>query len=638
MKLGTIRVSCFVLLVGAGFFIVHGDEFALGESPFTVLIDTRTESTDPLTQESFAHRGSWSLVPPDTTDYEFTGDAVLTNDRLSAVVRKQGRGIELYAFGENGPSLRAVLVPTGGDPLHPVQSVVIRKNAEDGVELGVVCSTDGASGLSLELALGQIHVKTQSLGATGGVRVEAPCRFAVMPDFFADDIVLDALSIPLDRVEQPSENLFVQMVADGNAMVMSVWENRNQDVTVNLSGATDMRTLDSVEIAYGSGDAVWVALLDEPGIWHERDVTESDLGVELPLEWRAPYEAIWRVDWHRTDGLTDSWEMVVEQEDGSFTKPDLFEEIPEDWAGQDWWSSSGPRARWNTVLGRYLYPAWFDKQGTAYLQPLKQIFNWSTSDEGAFHPLPKHSLWVGPALIFPVDRTAATPLDRFSITDVVRNTLGVGPCQYILDVEGQKARFQGRPTCDTRDLLNDIYANRNSVQSNAEFRREEVVQIVDDVLTFIRLIRSRIEAYRQFGQEMQTYLEQQKQLHPELGDFLDSMSQANSGIAQAIANREDGIQSIAYAEGLARKFHEDVLDYNGPDALDRCKAITEGWVHMGDNQDELVAECRVAVKVLRQRAIVASLTEPAANGIAREIRERTQAVLRSPVSYEGARH
>lgn len=636
-KMSAPRILC-VLFVGAGFCVVNGDELALGESPFTVLIDTRVESPIPLTQESFAQRGRWTLVPPDTTDYEFAGDAVLTNDRLAAVARRQGVGIELYALGGNGPSLRAVLLPAGGDPLRSVQSVTIRKNAEDGVELGVVCSADGASGLSLELALGQIHVKTQPLGTTKGVRVEAPCRFSVMPDFFADDIVLDARSIPLDRVEQPSENLFVQMVADGNAMVMSVWENRDQDVTVNLSGAADMRTLDSVEIAYGSGDAVWVAILNEPGVWHQRDVTESDLGVELPLEWRAPYEAIWRVDWHRTDGLTDSWEMIVEQEDGSFTKPDLFEEIPEDWAGQDWWSSSGPRARWNTALGRYLYPAWFDKQGAAYLQPLKQIFNWSTSEEGEFHPLPKNSLWVGPALIFPVDRTAATPLDRFSITDVVRNTLGVGPCQYILDVEGQKARFQGRPTCDTRDLLNDIYENRNSVESDAEFRREEVVQIVDDVLTFIRLIRSRIEAYRQFGQEMETYLEHQKQLHPELGAFFESMSEANRGIAHAIANREEGIQSIAYAEGLARKFHEDVLDYNGPDALDRCKAITEGWVHMGDNQDELVAECRVAVKVLRQRAIMASLTEPAATDIAREIRERTQAVLRSPVSYEGARH
>jgi len=252
--------------------------------------------------------------------------------------------------------------------------------------------------------------------------------------------------------------------------------------------------------------------------------------------------------------------------------------------------------------------------------------------------LPKNSLWVGPALIFPVDRLADTPLDRYSITDVVRNTLGVGPCQYILDVEGQKARFKGRPTCDTRDALNFIYSNRNSTRAKQEFQREEVVQIVDDVLTFITLIRTRIEAYRQFGQEMETYLDQQRQLHPELGEFLVSMSEANRGIARAIANREDGIQSIAYAEGLARKFHEEVLDYNGPDALDRCKEITESWVHMGDNQDELVAECRVAVKILRQRAVMAAQTDPRTTELVREIRERTQAILRSPVSYEGARH
>ncbi len=406
------------------------------------------------------------------------------------------------------------------------------------------------------MSLGQIHVKTQGIGSVHGVRVNASCRFAIMPDFFADDIVLDARTIPLDHVEQPSENLFMQLLDDGNAILMSVWQNRDQDISVRLAGSGDARTLESCEIAFGDDDPVWVALLDAPELWHVREIVEADLGQELALDWQTPYKAIWRVDWHRTDGLTDSWEMIAESPDGSFTKPDLFEEVPEDWLGQDWWSKKGPRWRWNTVLGRYLYPAWFDREGNANLQPLKEVFNWSSDPDGSFHPLPKSSLWLGPAILYPIDRLPETPLDTYTATDVVRSTLGVGPCQYILDVEGQKARFQGRPTCDVRDTLNEIYENNGQIEKRAE-------------------------------------------------------------VEQAL---------------------EDVITYEGDDALDRCKAITGAWVHMGDNQDELVAECRVAVKVLRQRAFMAALADPAANEIVREIRERTQAILRSPVSYEGARH
>ena len=51
-----------------------------------------------------------------------------------------------------------------------------------------------------------------------------------------------------------------------------------------------------------------------------------------------------------------------------------------------------------------------------------------------------------------------------------------------------------------------------------------------------------------------------------------------------------------------------------------------------------MGECRRAVKVLRQRAGLAMATDPAAAEIAREIRDRTQKVLRNAASYEAPRH
>lgn len=629
MKLYPLLVVNLFVLCAAS----YAQEVLPGATPFTVLWDTGVHASSPLTPDDFGRADRWEVVPPDTVDYRFRGDAVAANDRAAFVVRGDSSGVELYTLASGLPRLRAHLQPVGSPDPGPVTAVSVAENTQDLVKLAIAFGTEGSCTLHVELGVGQPHVRTQASGTATSLRVVAPCRFALMPDFFADDIVLDAQSIPVDRTEQPSENFFIHLLDNGNAALMAVWDNRDQDIWVNFSGTGATRSLQSAEIAYGQGGSVWVAALEDSGIWHTRDIARDELGNELPMAWQPPFKAVWRVDWRRTSGLTDSWEMITQNPDGSFAKPELFEELPEDWAGQDWWSDKGGRWRWNTVLGRYEYPCWFDKDGRAFLQPMKALFNWTTNPEGSFHPLPEESLWVGPAIVYPVERTAETPLDKFTVTDVVRATLGVGPCQYILDVEGQQTRFQGAPTCATRDLLKEIYEKGEQIA-----RKDDVSKALEDVIAFITLIRDRIDAYGAFGEEMGEYLAQQKLACPELADFLAQLETANAGIAMAIEHRREGLKSIAYAKELADKFRQTVAGYEGPDALDRCKAITKEWVGIGDNQDELVAECRVAVKLLRQQAVMAGVTDPRTAEIVKEIRVRTQQILRSPVSYEGARH
>ncbi|MCC6489076.1 MAG: hypothetical protein IT364_16370 [Candidatus Hydrogenedentes bacterium] len=613
--------------------VSYAQDMRPGSTPFTVLWDTGAHASTPLTADDFSQAPNWQVVTPDMVDYRFQGDAIASNDRLALVARDRAAALDFYTLAAGVPRLRAQVSPATPSDAGPVTSVGVLENTQDLVKLAIAFGTDASCALHVELGVGQPHVKTQASGIATGLRVTAPCRFALMPDFFADDIVLDAQSIPVDRTEQPSENFFIHLIDDGNAALMAVWDNRDQDIFVNFSGTGASRTLQSAEIAYGQAGSVWVAALEDPGIWHVRDIAREDLGNELPLAWQPPFKAVWRVDWRRTSGLTDSWEMITQNADGAFAKPELFEDLPENWAGQDWWSSKGGRWRWSTVLGRYAYPCWFDKDGHAFLQPMKMRFNWTTNPEGSFHPLPEESLWVGPAILYPVERTGETPLDKFTVTDVVRATLGVGPCQYILDVEGQQTRFQGAPTCATRDLLNEIYEKGEQVS-----RKDDVSKALEDVIAFITLIRERIDAYAAFGERMADYLAQQKLARPELADFIGQLETANAGIAAAIEHRREGLKSIAYATELAEKFRQTVAGYEGPDALDRCKAITKEWVGMGDNQDELVAECRVAVKLLRQQAVLAGVTDPRTAEVVKEVREQTQQILRSPVSYEGARH
>ena len=120
--------------------------------------------------------------------------------------------------------------------------------------------------------------------------------------------------------------------------------------------------------------------------------------------------------------------------------------------------------------------------------------------------------------------------------------------------------------------------------------------------------------------------------------MLADLEASARAIDAAYAKHKAAINTPQYVVDLTEKFRKTLLDYEGDDALKKCQAITFAIVDVGGNQDELVGECRTAVKVLRQRAALALATDPRAAEVAREIRERTQKALRNATSYEAPRH
>ena len=585
--------------------------------PFVYIYDTET----PLAEASKAtypkEFPTGLAISEGIRAHAFKGDSVVLNDKVALVLRTKSLGVDLYTRDATGFVLRSTLKPLGKEGIQGLERIRIEENASDGaVLLAEFSSSQNApSGLRLELRVGQPIVKVQALGTTTSLHIEAACEYVVLPDFFADDIVVAAADLPVQRAALPSENFLLNLTDDGNALVMNVWDNRAQEVEVSIGQSETGSIIEATEIAFGEGGSVWVAALAEQGIWHHKNIQLADKDKILPLPWKRPYPAVWRVDWRRDDGLTDSWEMALEQPNGMYEKSELFERSQDDWTDSSWWSEDKPRRRWNTGgLGGYYYPCWLDKDGQGWLQPLnKQIVFW------------------GPAIVYPIARNRETPLDKFTVTDIVRTALGVGPCQYILDVEGQDMDFQGRPTCDVRSALNAIY--EQGMQGN---RQPEIESALDDVLVFIRLIRGRIDKYAAFAKGMRGYLEKEKAGEHEFFvlDMLKLLAHMESGIETRIVE----IQTPQYAKSLVDGFRSSVLHYEGPDALQRCKEITSGFVKIGDNQDELVAECRLSVKLLRQHAGLAMATNPDISELVGEIRKQTQAVLRDPVNYEAARH
>jgi hypothetical protein len=362
-------------------------------------------------------------------------------------------------------------------------------------------------------------------------------------------------------------------------------------------------------------------------------VAAADAGKMLELDWRMPYAALWRVDWSTPNKLTDSWEMLLQHPDGRYLMQDWFGQDPAagqrfgaEFGARDW--NKPNRQRWNPVLGSFPFPCWVDNDGSAHLQPI--LLRRDRKSDG-------EPLFVGPTLIYPLDRVRTppftTPLEKLTIVDLVRMTLGVGPCQYILDLEGQKRNSRGVATCYARDVINAIYKEGRQLQNGPVIEEH-----LDLCVAFISNVRERIDLYVQWGRDMRAYLEEHKRLHPGQAPFLDESLSVVQRLDQLFEERREKVRTPAFAEQQAKNFRVELLKLTGPDAYDKCAAQMSVFTSIGGTQDDLVAACRTVVKTLRQRAGIALAVNPDVKDVATEIRNRTQAILRNPTAYEAPQH
>src|SRR5579859_909662 len=164
------------------------------------------------------------------TPASFKSDASVSNGRITLVVPKSGTGAELRV----GAATRAVLHLSGVAKLDHVAIVESGKGSAT-LEIGGK-GPKGAASARLKVKKGDVTVEVQPGEGADKLRVDCPSRFIVLPDFFADDIVIDARKLPPASVEIPSENFLLQLAGKGEAIVMSVFENKEQDVRLSLSG------------------------------------------------------------------------------------------------------------------------------------------------------------------------------------------------------------------------------------------------------------------------------------------------------------------------------------------------------------------------------------------------------------------
>src|SRR3954470_16580733 len=206
------------------------------------LWDTGKPSAEPLPLSALEAKSGWTKV---SDAGAIKGDAVLSNGRLTVVVRRAGSA-DLYSPA--AARARVFLQTADGKTLPKFDKISVTENSKGAIAIEVAGPSAAAT---LKLKKGDPALETAPGAGAGRLRVETPSRFAVFPDFFADDIVVDATKIPAAAIEAPSENFLLNLGGKNDSIVMSVFENRDQDVKLTLGGEGAARAFSGSEIQFG---------------------------------------------------------------------------------------------------------------------------------------------------------------------------------------------------------------------------------------------------------------------------------------------------------------------------------------------------------------------------------------------------
>ena len=431
-------------------------------SPNAVLWDTRTSSIRPWDAASIKLKATWEAVPEDDLSHRVQGDLVASNDRLVLVLRGKGIGAEVYAQTASGPKLRVVLSPIGASENEPgrLASVRILENNPGAVVLSATfAATGGSTGsrsLTYRVTAGQAFVELRPGEGTGRVRVQQEARYVVVPDFFGDDMVFPAATLSRPRLRLPVETFFLNLSNQGNSLVMCVWQSRKQGAVAVRSAAVGPPAIAACEVEAAKDKSLWIALLEGAKVWHAQSISAGDAKAETALQWAPPFPAKWRADLLGANGSARSWYFHSPGESGD----------------------ASPRVT--------------DRPSPCCLEGDRALLR--LAQEATACP----PAWPYPSslVVYGMDRSRTTPLTTFCPIDILRNTLGVGPCQYILQTEGLAS--ETNPTPDNVMTAVEKQFKRKKQKSAAN----EIREMLDQMVRHVGHAQARIQQYGRLARDI----------------------------------------------------------------------------------------------------------------------------------------
>ena len=374
-------------------------------------------------------RKGWKVLDADApaaaAAARLEGGAAIETPTLLAVLPAGGQTIALLSKGA-GPAkyvrLDLAILDAAGKPAGKIAGLKLAQRTQDAVTIAFQA---GAAEAKLSAGLGKCAVEIAPGRGAAGLEVRGLGRYSFLPDFFGNDVLYDAAEVRSARAAVPAESFLVQLLDGQAALAMLVWPPEGgkddppgeRDVSLLAQGDGPDRRFAASQVGFG-GKSIYVALLAGQGIWggHDLSAAEKDKTFVVPT-WRPPFDAQWMTILARRPAVGAAKGLAAE------TMP--LRALPA--AGDQPYSD---------VFVHPWVPSWL-AGGEWRLHLEGSLTHMMT---GQKEPQPAALV----AINYPRDRTVKTPPDAYTLVDVMRQSLGAGPCEYVLDIEGiNKTRSTG---------------------------------------------------------------------------------------------------------------------------------------------------------------------------------------------------
>ena len=614
---------------------------------------------------------------------EAAGEAVLENEALRVVAIPGQAGVAVYVRSDLASKrMELAILGKGAGHSEPVSEARIVEG-ESGRILRV---TAGSASAEFSLGLEGL-VKINPGRSASSVEIRTGARFAVLPDFFADDVVFDPVNLAMPSLTIPAENFLLQFVEGGNTIVMCDWPGRlkqarstgsgqapstgsgqavqkgaanpsgkeeqqgaEPQVDLVFSGEGAARRVAAARIEF-QGQPVYAGILERKGIWRDQDATALPAYKPTTIDWKRPFEARWRgdfivapgrrlADWPTRNQSFDFKNTANAQSgsdplDARFTAATSSARSAKWWEnGVTWWekgTADAPEIWQESLASFFIYPAVFKGD---------EVRLCLYADKGkrkAAHVYQR-------VIIYPLGRVRATPLDVFTPIDLMRETLGQGPCEYILDIAGINPRKPGGDratlayaTCGLWDSHIQPISKQlkkkpdGSYEPLDEKTKTHLIQALEDMWYFVHAIHDRLREYKKWGADMDAFCRQESSKSAAIKLIADQtlaqLDRLNSDIAR---HKFEGPGSEAWWKERVPELIQMVKADNYAEVSSIAKIR-----QLGNDQDERVSRCRQYVKAMLQEITFQDTSDAGARVFAAEVRNRCRQMLRNQHPKEG---
>jgi hypothetical protein len=576
-----------------------------------------------LQASDLASRHGWKPLAAGPARGPWAGGLAIENQALLVVLPAGGREIVLLSKGDGkaaGVRQALTLVGSRGEQANGLHGIQLIDYDEGEAVVGFAA---GEVQARLKLGLGKCFVEVMPGKGAAALQLRGPARFSFIPDFFGNDVLYDAHQTAAAKVFAPAENFIVNLLDGHAALSMITWPKDGGEEVLLICEGTGASRRFATQVSF-NGKSVFVAIVAREGTWFEQDLRTAKKDATLVVEgWQPPFPAKWMT-------------LLVKRPAVGAASGIACETLPVPLLPPE---GDTP---YSDVYVHPHVPSWFSGA------------QWRLHLETSLTHMMTHKKVVVPdfllAINYPRDRVKQTPLSALTLVDVMRDTLGAGPCEYILDLEGLNktrstgAAGTGKPTaaatCSEHGALVFYYLGEREESP----RRDDPLMVTDEALSSIEKIKdfldaahARIQEYLACSDEIIRAAEQSKARNPQTGDLADRIIPIAREMRELWQAMVDHDKPCVHPEEwrMALDYCKDLVRQGAPDLGNRVREFDPQMRGAGEEVDGGMQACRMIVKRIRQEAALAGSTDPAALKLAADIRRRCRDILRNKHYKEG---